>query len=150
MLIRKYNENDKLELIRIFKRNTPKFFDIKETDDFIEYLDLDGENYFVIEIENKIVGGIGVQIENQHKIGRITWIFFHPDYSGKGLGKFSVEHCLGLFSKNPNIKKVIVTTSQLAYKFFEKFNFIHTNTEKNYWGKGLHLYTMELNPIPKK
>tara|TARA_R110000868_G_scaffold4211_6_gene26465 strand:- start:9911 stop:10033 length:123 start_codon:yes stop_codon:yes gene_type:complete len=36
-----------------------------------------------------------------------------------------------------------VTTSQLAYKFFEKFDYSINRIEKNYWGEGLDLYEME-------
>lgn len=146
-MIRKYKITDKEELTRIFKLNTPKYFDISEITDFQKYLETDGENYFTIEVENKIVGGAGIQIADNKTVGRITWIFFHPSQSGKGLGKMSVEHCLSIFRKDENIKKVAVTTSQLAYKFFEKFNFVHKITEKDYWGEGLHLYLMELELV---
>ena len=32
----------------------------------------------------------------------------------------------------------------LAYRFFEKFGLVLIKTEKDYWGKGLDLYWMEM------
>jgi ribosomal protein S18 acetylase RimI-like enzyme len=144
-LIRKYNQIDRPELIEIFKLNTPHYFNPNEVKDFEEYLVQNGDTYLTIEIDHKIAGGTGYQITDNNTIGRITWIFFHPDFSGLGLGRQSVEYCLNIFKANPSIKKLVVTTSQLAYKFFEKFGYKLTSTEKDYWGKGLDLYTMEIN-----
>lgn len=44
---------------------------------------------------------------------------------------------------NPKIDKLVVTTSQLAFRFIEKFGFDLIQTEKDYWGPGLDLYLME-------
>jgi ribosomal protein S18 acetylase RimI-like enzyme len=41
------------------------------------------------------------------------------------------------------VKKLVVRTSQLAYKFFERLGYHLIRTEKDYWGKGLDLYLME-------
>ncbi|WP_079513965.1 GNAT family N-acetyltransferase [Maribacter arcticus] len=73
----------------------------------------------------------------------MTWIFFDPNFSGQGLGKQSVEYCLNLLGKDERVEIFIVTTSQLAYKFFEKFDYRIIRIEKNYWGDGLDLYEME-------
>jgi len=38
------------------------------------------------------------------------------------------------------VKKLVVPHAQLAYKFFEKFDYSHQSEfEKNYWGEGLDL-----------
>lgn len=147
-MIRPYNVHDKKELVDIFKLNTPKYFDPKEVNDFEEYLEQHSVTYLVIEYENKIVGGAGCNFREKDNTGRITWIFFHPNYTGLGLGKKMVEHCLSILKLNLTLEKVVVTTSQLAYKFFKKFGFSLKETERNYWGPGLDLYLMEL-PIDK-
>ncbi|WP_298544530.1 GNAT family N-acetyltransferase [uncultured Aquimarina sp.] len=142
-MIRPYELHDKKELVAIFKLNTPKYFDPKEVKDFEEYLEQHSNTYFTIEYKNNIVGGVGCYVKEEDKTGRITWIFFHPDYSGLGLGKQAVTYCLNSFKSNATIKKIVITTSQLAYRFFEKFDFTLKETEKNYWGPGLDLYLME-------
>ena len=48
-----------------------------------------------------------------------------------------------IFREDKRVKKLIVTTSQLAYKFFEKFDYSINRIEKNYWVEALDLYEME-------
>lgn len=94
-------------------------------------------------MDTTIVGGTGYYVNENDKSGRITWIFFDSNYSGQGLGKQSVEHCLKILSTDKRVEKFIVTTSQFAYKFFEKFGYSITRIEKDFWGKGLDLYEMD-------
>ncbi len=143
-MIRAYNQTDKEKLLEIFKLNTPKFFDKKETEDFKKYLGQNGETYLTILQDDEIVGGTGYYVNEMDKSGRITWIFFDPNYSGKGLGRKTVEYCLKLLGKDERVEKFIVTTSQYANSFFEKFGYRTTRIEKNYWEKGLDLYEMEM------
>jgi N-acetylglutamate synthase-like GNAT family acetyltransferase len=143
-MIRPFNQADRDTLIEIFKLNTPRYFDPKEVNDFIEYLENYSDTYLTLEHEGKIVGGTGYYVKESDKSGRITWIFFHPDYSGLGLGRQAVEYCLTTLKQNPKVEKFVVTTSQLANKFFEKFGYKLTKTEKDFWGHGLDLYEMEM------
>lgn len=143
-MIRPFKETDKETLVEIFKLNTPQHFDTKEVKDFIQYLESYSNTYLTLEYEDKIVGGTGYYVKEGDKSGRITWIFFHPNYSGLGLGRQAVEYCLTTLKQNPKVEKFVVTTSQLAYKFFEKFGYKLTKTEKDYWGLGLDLYEMEM------
>jgi ribosomal protein S18 acetylase RimI-like enzyme len=144
-MIKKYCPENRAELIKIFKLNTPTYFNPKERIDFEKYLDSYGDTYLTIYHENKIAGGTGFQITDNGVVGRITWIFLHPNCTGLGLGKQSVEYCLEILKSTSGVKKLVVTTSQLAFKFFEKFGYQLVYTEKDYWGKGLDLYTMEIN-----
>nr|WP_321227098.1 GNAT family N-acetyltransferase [uncultured Psychroserpens sp.] len=143
-MIRPYKPTDKEQLLKVFNLNVPKSFDKKEINDFLEYLEQKPETYLTIEVNNTIVGGTGYYVNEKDKSGRITWIFFDPNYSGQGLGKQSVDYCLNVLSKDKRVEKFIVTTSQLAYKFFEKFGYTINRVEKDYWGEGLDLYEMEM------
>tara|TARA_R110000737_G_scaffold93450_5_gene126660 strand:+ start:4628 stop:5068 length:441 start_codon:yes stop_codon:yes gene_type:complete len=142
-VIRPYQPSDKSGLLKVFYLNTPKYFYKSEVDDFEEYLEHNADSYLTIEMNNSIVGGTGYYINENDNSGRITWIFFDPNFSGQGLGKQSVEYCLNLLGKDERVEIFIVTTSQLAYKFFEKFDYRIIRIEKNYWGDGLDLYEME-------
>lgn len=142
-MIRPYQPSDKSGLLKVFYLNTPKYFDKSEVHDFEEYLENNADSYLTIEMNNSIVGGTGYYINENDNSGRITWIFFDPNFSGQGLGKQSVEYCLNLLGKDERVEIFIVTTSQLAYKFFEKFDYRIIRIEKNYWGDGLDLYEME-------
>ena len=143
-MIRPYKPTDKGKLIEIFKLNTPKYFDKSEVQDFENYLEQKGKTYLTIELAHGIVGGTGYYVNESDKSGRITWIFFDPKYSGQGLGKKSVEHCLMLLRKDDGVEKFLVTTSQLAYKFFKKFGYDIIRIENDHWGPGLDLYEMEM------
>ncbi|SEL71789.1 Acetyltransferase (GNAT) domain-containing protein [Aquimarina amphilecti] len=144
-MIRPYKLKDKKELIDVFKQNIPTYFDLKEVKDFQDYLQKYSASYYTIFYKKKIVGGVGCYLEGKNRIGRITWIFFHPKYTGLGLGKKAIEHSLSILKLSSELEKVVVTTSQLAYKFFEKFGFVLEKIEKDYWGLGLDLYLMELS-----
>jgi len=143
-MIRPYKSIDEASLLEIFKLNTPQNFDNRELKDFQEYLEQKGDTYLTIEVNNKIVGGAGYYVNERDNSGRITWIFFDPNYSGQGLGMQVVDHCLTQLRKNNRVEKFIVTTSQLAFKFFEKFGYNISRIEKDYWGEGLDLYEMEM------
>ena len=143
-MIRPYKRTDTNELIEIFKLNTPEYFNINEIVDFKEYLEKNHKTYLTVELNDIIVGGTGYYLNEKNKTGQITWIFFDPNYSGKGLGKQSVEYCLKILQANEKVEKTVVTTSQLAFKFFEKFGFKTIRIEKDYWAKGLDLFEMEM------
>ncbi len=145
MKMRPFAASDRNELLDVFKLNVPFFFASHEADEYEKYLKLNGSTYFTLEMDNRVVGGIGYII-NGHE-GSITWIFLHPDYSGFGLGKRAVEHCLGVLKSEKHITKFVVRTSQLACSFFEKFGYKVTYSEKNYWGEGLDLYQMEMSNV---
>jgi ribosomal protein S18 acetylase RimI-like enzyme len=142
-MLRPYNVEDKAQLIDIFKCNTPQYFDPKEVQDFEDYLEKYLETYQTVLYDGKIVGGIGYYFKEGDNSGRITWIFFHPNYAGLGLGKQSVEYCIPILKANPKVQKLVVSTSQWAFGFFEKFGYKLIYTEKDHWGEGLDLYLME-------
>jgi N-acetylglutamate synthase-like GNAT family acetyltransferase len=143
-MIRPYHPFDKPVLVEILKLNVPKYFDPQEVAEFEEYLKEHSNTYCTIEHENKIVGGTGYLLTDDNTIGHVRWIFFHPNSAGHGFGGEAMEYCLATFRSAPTVRKLIVTTSQLAYKFFEKFGLVLIKTEKDYWGKGLDLYWMEM------
>ena len=60
--IRTYKEEDKKNLIKIFRLNTPRFFAPEEEENFKNYLEDEIEHYFVLESKNQLVGGGGVNL----------------------------------------------------------------------------------------
>lgn len=143
-LIRKYVPADKETLVEAFQSNIPIFFALEELNDLLDYLDRFGEpTYWVMECNEKVVGGFGVESRLSDKSGRINWIFFHANEKGKGLGKQAVAFAIGILKADKNVEKLIVRTSQVAFAFFEKMGYSLTSIEKDYWAKGLDLYLME-------
>lgn len=143
-IIALYKNSDKQSLIQIFRQNIPKYFAPKELEDFIMYLDKHADTYFTVKAGDIINGGFGYVIDKQEQTGSITWIFFHPDTTGTGLGTASLNYCLPILKSNSFVDKITVRTSQHANLFFEKFGFNLIEIKKDYWGKDLDLYSMEL------
>ncbi len=142
--IRAYRTSDRLQVIDVFIRNTPDFFDVNEQKDLEEYLDEHGGTYFVMEDKGKIIGCGGYHFEGDKTTGRLSWDFFDPTYKGRGLGRQMISHCLEEIRNNKKLRKISVWTSQLAYPFYAKFGFTTQEIKKDHWGPGLDLYRMEI------
>lgn len=152
-MIRKYKEKDKPDLIRLFMLNTPEFFATSEESDYAEYLNIHASNYFVVEESNKIIGAGGINFGfDNGKTARIAWDMVHPEKQGKGIGSKLTRFRIDEIKKNPDVKRIVVRTSQLAYKFYEKKGFKLKNIEKDFWARGFDLYEMniEINRMDKK
>ena len=77
---------------------------------------------------------------------KISWDIIHPDYQGKSLGRKLLMYRIEVLSYS-GIKKIIVRTSQLAYKFYEKQGFTLNEIKRNYWADGFDMYSMQYNEL---
>ena len=82
-------------------------------------------------------------IRDSKTTGKISWDILHPEYQGKSLGSQLLKHRIGKLKSIDSIQKIIVRTSQLAYKFYEKQGFVLNEIKKDYWAKGFDMYSME-------
>ena len=142
-MIRPYTISDKENLIHIFNLNVPDYFHQTELSEFVSYLDVKAKTYCVIELNGEIIGGIGYEVRQSDRSGRINWMFLHPGFSGLGYGKEAALACISLLKTQQDVDVLIVRTSQFAFKFFEKLGYKLISQEKNYWAPGLDLYLME-------
>ncbi len=143
--IRDYSIKDKHLLLNLLQLNIPEYFAEEEMAGFDDYLDNKTELYYVILFEDKIVGGGGINFANDETTAKISWDVFHPEFQNKGFGSELLQHRINQLSAMDNIKKVIVRTSQVAYKFYEKKGFNVKEIVNDYWAPGFDLYLMELN-----
>ena len=141
--IRPYHHDDLDGLVQIFRLNTPKYFDASEEAELIDYLTHHAMNYYVIQFGTILIGAGGYNLQNNDKTGAISWYFFHPEYQGMGLGTAIVQKSLGELKELSTIQKIIVRTSQFAFKFFEKQGFSLVRVEKDYWAPGIDMYFMQ-------
>lgn len=142
-MIRSYTPSDKNKIIGLLRLNTPRYFSENEEKDLVYYLDNHSDNYYVLEIENDIVACGGFNIEREAKTAKISWDIIHPDYQGKGLGTQLMNHRINEIEKINRITMLSVRTSQLVYKFYEKFGLELQEIVKDYWDKGFDLYRMD-------
>jgi len=144
ILIRPYTEKDYFKLIELLQLNIPRYFDRSEEQDFIDYLHNHAVHYYIVEIKSEIVGGGGINYFLEDNSARISWDFVHPQYQGRGLGKSLTEYRIEKIKANPTMKFIVVRTSQMAFRFYEKMGFILEKVIKDYWAEGFDLYEMKL------
>jgi ribosomal-protein-alanine N-acetyltransferase len=141
--IRKYTPDDKNSLIVLFRLNTPEYFAESEEDDLLYYLDHHANDHYVIEMGNHIVGRGGINFTEEDRVGKLSWDILHPRYQSQGIGSKLTRFRIEIIKENPSVTSITVRTSQLAYKFYEKLGFRLTETVKDYWAPGYHMYHME-------
>lgn len=141
-MIRPYILSDKTSVLALIKLNTPEFFHPSEEKDLKEYLEKEREDYFVVEENAEIIAAGGINYSPEENSACLSWDAVSPGFQGKGMGekltKFRVDHA---FSKS-SVQTLIVRTSQLVYRFYEKQGFELETIEKDYWAKGYDLYLM--------
>jgi len=143
MEIRKFESSDREKVINLLRMNTPEFFSPNEEKDLIYYFDFHADNYYVIENQDSIIGAAGFNLSVNGKTGHLSWDIIHPEYQGKGVGSELTRFRIERIKAIETVQTLAVRTSQLAYKFYEKFGLILRETVRDYWDEGFDLYRME-------
>ena len=143
IVIRPYAADDKSAVLGLIRLNTPKYFSPVEEQELEKYLENEIELYYVILLNEVVVGCGGINFEKDKSIGIISWDMIHPDYQGKTLGSKLLNYRLDRLKKENSIRKIIVRTSQLTNRFYEKNGFKLLEVVEDFWAKGYHLYKME-------
>ncbi len=143
-ILREYELSDRRALEQIFLLNTPKYFAAKELGDFLEYLDMFGDDYVVVTSNGRVVGGGGYWIRAFDKVGGLTWAILHPDYQGTGIGKELALYRIERIKEAGTAQRVQVETSQHSFGFYEKLGFKLIDKQPNYWANGIDLYSAVL------
>lgn len=141
-MIRNYQAEDLPAMLELIRLNTPTYFDTSEEKLLADYLQERTNNYFVIEVDGNIIGGGGIDFEKDRSAS-ISWCMIHPDFHGQGWGTKLTQYRIARI-KETDAPKINVRTSQHTWKFYEKIGFSLFHTQKDYWGKGLDLYDMEV------
>lgn len=144
MTIRSYTPADDESIIALLRLNTPQYFAPEEEQDLRDYFANHIDRYFVVEDNGIIIGSGGINITNNGKNAALSWDIIHPDYQGKGVGRQLTQHRLDVIKTIPGIENISVRTSQLVYKFYEKFGFELKEVIKDYWAEGIDMYRMEM------
>jgi len=140
--IRAYIASDETALLQMLQLNIPAYFAESEINDLKEYLNTVVEKYFVVELNNRIVGAGGINLLDNYREGRISWDFINPEYHGRGIGKELLNYRLQILKSIESIKIISVRTSQFVYKFYEKNGFVIKEKANDYWAKGFDMYLM--------
>ncbi len=143
-MIRHYIQADDNHLLKLLALNTPKYFADNEKEDYASYLANEVEDYYLFEHHGMIIGAGGINYFKDKRKAYLSWDLVHPEHHKKGVGSQIMHHRLNRIKQNIDIDTVVVRTSQLADKYYEKFGFVLINTSKDYWGKGFDLYEMHM------
>ncbi len=143
-LIRDYTKEDLPLVLDLLRLNTPVFFAPEEEKDYVQYLDHELEWYYVIEVNKSVVGCGGINFSGDPATGKISWDLLHPDFQGRALGTALLLHRIEKLKTFKDLLRIVVRTSQLAYRFYEKSGFSLLEKKEDYWAKGFDLYLMEL------
>ncbi|TDG35099.1 N-acetyltransferase [Pedobacter changchengzhani] len=143
-MIRPYEVTDKDEVINLIKLNTPKYFAFEEEADLIEYLEKKRQLYYVLIFEGKLVGCGGINFTDDNTTATISWDIFHPNFHCRGLGTRMLKYRIDKLSALATIEKIVVRTTQITYKFYQKYGFELVEIKKDYWAVGFDLYHMNL------
>jgi len=142
VVIRTYHPNDKQAIITLLRLNTPAYFSPEEENDLVYYLDNEIDEYYVLEMNNIIIGCGGINYDEDGTTGKISWDILHPDYQGKGFGSLLLSFRIEKLKELKHITTISVRTSQLVYRFYEKYGFKLVETIKDYWAPGIDMYRM--------
>lgn len=145
MMIRQYKSEDKESVLSLLKGNTPIYFAEEEKDDLILYLENFADNYFLFEKENRILGCGGYNLTEDMRTAKISWDIVDYSSLGMGIGSKLMIYRLNKIIKIPSVEKVSVRTSQLVYRFYERFGLILQDVVPDYWAKGFDMYRLECN-----
>ena len=143
MIIRRYQASDKERLLELLRLNTPHYFSPNEEKDLIYYLDNHADNYYVVEMDGCILGCGGFNLTEDGETAKISWDIFHPQSQGKGLGTQLTQFRIQRIKEIEGVKFISVRTSQLVYKFYEKFGLQVREVVRDYWDVGFDLYRMD-------
>jgi len=145
IIIRKYTSSDQDSILEMLRLNTPAYFAPEEKGDLINYLNNHSENYFVVEYGKAVVSCGGFNYSDEKGVIRISWDMVDPQYQGMGFGSRLTEFRIEMIKQLPNVKRISVRTSQLAFKYYERFGFVLEEVIKDFWAPGFDMYRMEMN-----
>lgn len=146
MTIRPYSPADDPALLELLHLNTPQYFAESEKADLINYLANHIDHYYIVELDEKVVGCGGFNRTTDGIKGVLSWDILHPNAQGKGIGSALAKFRIAEMQKM-GLTEIGVRTSQHAYQFYEKMGFTLKEVVKDYWAEGFDLYEMEFTAM---
>lgn len=147
MEIRTYKRQDLGDILEIFDSNCPKYFYSSDRSDLIDFLDEYADNnYKVVLLDKKVIGCGGHYIKHSDKLFGIAWVMFKRYSLGqKTFLKLSTdffEYILSQIKKEKYEYDIVINTTQLLEKTFNRFGFITEKKVPNGFGDKLDHYVM--------
>lgn len=141
MNIRKYESSDIDSVISIFRSNIPKYFGPEEEPGLRDLLSGDVENYYVLELDGKVVGAGGIELNEDDTVS-LCWGMVHNDHLGTGLGKLLTEYRMERSQEVFGDKPMVNSTSQHTEGFYKKLGFVTVEHKPDGFGPGIDICRM--------
>lgn len=141
MNIRPYNSFDLENVIAVFRSNIPRYFGPDEEDDLRGYLEEHPGDYFVAEIDGKVVGSGGFALNNDQTVS-LCWGMIRKEHLGTGLGKKLTQYRIDAAREKHGDRPIVISTSQLTRGFYEKFGLRVTKHVPDGFGPGIDICEM--------
>lgn len=141
MNIRKYESSDIDSVISIFRSNIPKYFGPEEEPGLRDFLSGDVENYYVLELDGKVVGAGGIELNEDDTVS-LCWGMVHNDHLGTGLGKLLTEYRMERSQEVFGDKPMVNSTSQHTEGFYKKLGFVTVERKPDGFGPGIDICRM--------
>jgi N-acetylglutamate synthase-like GNAT family acetyltransferase len=143
MHIRNYLPDDKTAVMLLFDLNCPQYFAPEERTYLENYLDNELEDYFVVELGDRVVASGGINLQNEQTKGVLSWDMIHPDYQKRGIGRSLVEFRIRHLKERYHVQEIGVRTAQFTDQFYAKCGFELQEIVPDYWSPGYDLYDMK-------
>ncbi len=116
--LRLYVPEDLEDVVAVFRSNIPNYFVPGEEPGLRQFLNSGAENYYVLEIDSKVVGSGGVALNEDGTVS-LCWGMIRADHLGTGLGKslteFRIRKAREAFGSLP----LVISSSQHTEGFTE-------------------------------
>lgn len=142
-MIRAFVSDDTEAVVELFRSNIPKYFGPDEEPGLREYLAVFPENYYVIELDGKIVGAGGIALNDDDTVS-LCWGMVHNDHLGTGLGKLLTKYRMERSREVFGNKPMVNSTSQHTEGFYKKLGFVTVEHTPDGFGPGIDICKMRL------
>lgn len=146
MNFRRFEALDTEAVVEIFRSNIPKYFLETEEPELREFLADHVENYYVLELDGKVVGAGGIALNADDTVS-LCWGMVHNDHLGTGLGRLLTEFRLARSHEMFGARSIVTSTSQHTAGFYEKLGFVTVEYSPDGFGPGIDICKMRKEAV---
>lgn len=128
----------------VFDSNVPEYFRDHERDEFEAFLGSLPGPYFVLEEGETIVACGGYAVRAAAGEADLCWGMVRRSRHGRGYGRLLSAYRLEEARKDPELRAVVLSTSQHTVGFYRKLGFSLLRTDPDGFGSGLDRCEMRL------